>query len=135
MLAGIALAAMATQFMFSPAVSWRILLVAGVNLTEFFLVFALLLEYCRLRHGRRALGFIALWLFGLGVVPLILAGVFADETYARFSLLAPGFVALSDRSDPEWSLLFLTLLVHLGIVVLLWTGWRRQWRRLLAQTV
>jgi hypothetical protein len=132
-LAGLASALMATQFMFSLADSWRIILAVSVNLTELFLVFALLLEYCRLSFHRRALGFVALWLFGLGVVPFILAGVFSNEAFAQFSLLAPGFFALTERHDPDWSLLFLTLLVHLGFVVLLWLGWQRQWKQLLVK--
>jgi hypothetical protein len=132
-LAIIASLALLTQVMFSMAGSFQIFTVTVINLTEIFLVFALLLEFCRLRHKRRALGFVALWLFILCIIPFILAGVFSNEAIARISLLAPGFIALSDRSDPEWSLQFCTVLAHFGVVVVLFINWRRQWQRLLAK--
>jgi hypothetical protein len=123
-----------TQFLSALVDNWLILLAVFLNLTELFLVFALLLEFCRLRHGRRALGLIALWLFALCVLPFILAGVFASEDCARFSLLAPGFFALNaDNNDVNWPLLYGTLLAHFGVVVLLFFNWRRQWARLLAK--
>ena len=106
-------------------------LVSAINLAEIFFVFALLLEFCRLRHRRRALGFVALWLFILCAIPFILAGVFTSEAYARLSLLAPGFIALHDQNNGEWSPLFYTLLGHFGIVVLLWRAWQGQWKKLL----
>lgn len=130
-LGGIAGAAMFTHFMFALAGSGQTFLVTAINLAEIFLVFALLLEFCRLRHKRRALGFVALWLFVVGVIPFILAGVFGSEAFIRFSLLTPGFFALGDRNNEEWSLLAYTLLAHFGIIVLLFIGWRRQWQRLL----
>ena len=88
-----------------------------------------------MRHGRRALGFIALWLFALCVLPFILAAVFASEAFAHFSLLAPGFFALADDSDLSWPRLYGTLVVHFGVVVLLFLNWRRQWQRLLGKAV
>ena len=134
-LALIAGALMLTQFVFALATNWQVILVVFLNLTELFLVFALLLEFCRLRHGRRALGFIALWLFALCVLPFILAAVFASEAFAHFSLLAPGFFALADDSDLSWPRLYGTLVVHFGVVVLLFLNWRRQWQRLLGKAV
>ena len=122
-----------TQFVFSLAGSVQIYAVTTLNLAEIFLAFALLLEFCRLRHKRRALGFVALWLFLLCVIPLILAGVFSNETFARFSLLSPGFIALANRTDPEWSLQFWIVSAHFGVVVLLFIAWQRQWKRLLAK--
>ena len=130
-LAGAAAVALLTQFIFAPANSWKIFLVAAVNSAEIFLVLALLLEFCRLRHQRRALGFVALWLFVLCVMPFILAGVFSNETLARISLLAPGFIALTNQSAPKWPLLFYTLLAHFGIIAVLFIGWRQQWKKLL----
>ena len=130
-LAAIAGAALFTHGLFSLADSLLIFSVTAINLLEIFLVFALLLEFCRLRHKRRALGFVALWLFILCVIPFILAGVFSNEAFVRLSLLSPGFVALNDRSNVEWSRLFYTLLGHFGIVVLLFIAWQRQWKRLL----
>ena len=130
-LAAIAGAALLTQFAFSLAGSIRIYAVATVNLAEIFLVFALLLEFCRLRHKRRALGFMAFWLFLLCIIPFILGGVLSSETLARISLLSPGFIALSDRNNPDWQLLFYTVLAHFGVVVLLFIAWQRQWKRLL----
>jgi hypothetical protein len=129
-LAGVAGLALLTQFVFGLKNSWPTFVVAAVNLAEIFLVFALLLEFCRLRHRRRALGFVALWLFVLCIIPFILAGVFANEAFARISLLAPGFTALA--GDHEYgSLRYCTLLAHAGVVLLLFIGWRRQWKRLL----
>ena len=131
-LAAIAGAAVLAQVMFSLADSFHIFAVTAINLAEIFLVFVLLLEFCRLRHRRRALGFVALWLFVVCLIPFILAGVFSSETIAHVSLLSPGFVALADR-DPEWSLQFYTVLAHFGVVVLLFIGWQRQWKKLLAK--
>jgi hypothetical protein len=130
-LAGVAGAAMLTQFMFSLAESFRVFLVTAISLVEIFLVFALLLEFCRLQFKRRALGFVALWLFIVCVIPFILAGVFSSEAFVRISLLSPGFFALSDSSDPEWPLQFCTVLAHFGVVVVLFIAWQRQWKRLL----
>ena len=129
-LAGATAVAWLTQFIFAPANSWKILLVEAVNTAEVFLVFALLLEFCRLRHQRRALGFVALWLFVLCVIPFILAGVFSSETLARTSLLAPAFVALSTHNE-YWPGLFGVLLAHFGVLAVVFFGWRRQWQKLL----
>jgi hypothetical protein len=133
-LAAIAGAAMLTQFIFSLADSFQIFLVASISLAEILLVFALLLEFCRLRHKRRALGFVALWLFILCAIPFILSGVFSSEAFARIALLSPGFIALTDRSDPEWPLQFCTVLAHFGIAVMFFIAWQRQWKKLLAKT-
>ncbi|HEV2695457.1 MAG TPA: hypothetical protein VG347_21355, partial [Verrucomicrobiae bacterium] len=111
--------------------SLPVLVTVAVNVLEVFLVLALLLEFCRLRHKRRALGFVALWLFVLCVIPFILAGVLQSENLARVSLLAPGFFALGDSHNPEWNRLYCTLLAHFLVVVLLFMGWWREWKRLL----
>jgi len=124
---------LSTEFIFALAINWLILLAVFLNVTTLFLVFALLLEFCRLRHGRRALGFIALWLFALAILPFILSAVFANEAFAGFSLLAPGFIALANSSDLNWPLLYWTLVAQLGVVILLFFNWRRQWSRLLAK--
>jgi hypothetical protein len=133
-LAAIASAALLTQFIFSLATSLAIFAVTAVNLAEIFIGFALLLEFCRLRHKRRALGFVALWLFILCIIPFILAGVFTNEAFATFSLLAPGFMAISDQSDPDWQLLYWTILAHFGVITLLFIGWQRHWKKLLQKT-
>jgi hypothetical protein len=130
-LAGIAGAGLLLQVMTSLHVSLPIFGTVVINVLEIFLVVALLLEFCRLRHKRRALGFVALWLFALCVIPFILAGVLRSENLARLSLLAPGFFALGNESEQNWSLLFWVLLAHFCVVVLLFTGWQRQWMRLL----
>jgi hypothetical protein len=130
-LTGIAGAGLLLQLMCSLQESFQILVVVVVNVLEIFLVLALLLEFCRLRHKRRALGFVALWLFLLCVIPFILAGVLRSENLARMSLLAPGFFALGVDSDTDWSRLFWVLLAHFFVVVLLFLGWQRQWKRLL----
>jgi hypothetical protein len=133
-LAAVAGAGLFTHCVFSLAGSFRIFCVTAINILEIFLVFALLLEFCRLRHKRRALGFVALWLFLVCVIPFILAGVFSNEAFVRLSLLAPGFVALNDRDSEGWSRLFYIVLAHFGIVVLLFLAWQRQWQRLLEKT-
>lgn len=130
-LAGITGAGLLLQLMCSLQESFQILVVVVVNVLEIFLVVALLLEFCRLRHKRRALGFVALWLFVLCVIPFILAGVLRSEGLARVSLLAPGFFALANDSDTDWQQLFWVLLAHFFAVVLLFMGWQRQWKRLL----
>ena len=68
---------------------------AAANLLAFLLMFSLLLEFCRLRFQRRALGFVALWLFVFCLLPFILAGVFSNEGFAKLSFLAPGTIALA----------------------------------------
>ncbi len=121
------------QCMNSLQNSWRIVAVVAINLAELFITFALLLEFCRVRHKRRAIGFIALWLFILWGLPFICAGVFFNSGFGRISLLSPGFYALAD-TDADWGLLFLTELAHLGVVVVFFGAWLRQWKRLLAKT-
>ena len=74
----------------SISTAWTIFAVAVGNLLDFFLIFVLLLEFCRLRFGRRALGFVGLWLFVLCVLPFILAGVFSEAAIGRLSLLVAG---------------------------------------------
>ena len=132
-LAAIAAVALLTQFIFSFGGGGIVWLIAAANLFIFFLMFSLLLELCRLRHKRRALGFVALWLFVLCVLPLIFAGVFSSEEIANISFLAPGIVAVS---DPAADLKFLAVitLAHLGVVLLLFLGWRQQWKLLLDKT-
>ena len=127
----VAAAAMGLQFSTHFGDAFSVLAVAAVNLLVIFLIFALLLEFCRLRHQRRALGFVALWLFALVAVPLILAAVFQSEEIARACLLAPGFLALSDRSQDNLPALHCVNLFHLAIMVFLFLNWRSQWRKLL----
>lgn len=129
-----------TQCAASISSAWAIFAVAVGNLLDFFLIFVLLLEFCRLRFGRRALGFVSLWLFVLCVLPFILAGVFSEAAIARLSLLSPGVLALanlegsSDYGSANPHFLLLTVLAHFGIVVLLSFAWRNEWQRLLART-
>lgn len=123
-----------SQCAFSFGGSWEIYLIAAGNLLSFFLIFSLLLEFCRLRHKRRALGFVALWLFALCILPFILGGVFTNSAFAKLSLLAPGVVALSNYSDENLNYLLGIVAAHFGIVVLLFIGWQRQWKSLLEKT-
>ena len=104
------------------------------NLFVFFLMFSLLLEFCRLRFKQRALGFVALWLFVLCALPFILAGVFSSEALAKLSFLAPGTVALAGPDSGDLKYLVVGTCAHLGIVVLLFIAWQRQWKLLLATT-
>ena len=94
-LTAVAAAALFTQCIFSVADSWEIYAVAVNDLLNFFLIFVFLLEFCRLRFKRRALGFVALWLFVLCILPFILAGVFTTTALGRLSLLSPGVLALA----------------------------------------
>ncbi len=111
------------------------LVIVLVNTVNIFLILTLLLEFCRLRHQRRALGFVALWLFVLVVVPLILAGVFQSEETAQVCLLAPGFLALMDVSADKLPALHRVNLVHFAVVIILLINWRRQWKKLLSRAV
>jgi len=121
------------QCIFSIQDMWRVVLAVAINLAELLVIFTLLLEFCRLRHKRLAVGFITLWLFILWVLPFILGLVFLNWGFVRASLLTPGFFALAKNFDQDWNLLFLTELAHFGIVVVLFLAWRRQWNRLLAK--
>ncbi len=118
------------QFGFTQ--SWEIYGIAAGNLLTFYLIFLLLFEFCRLHHRRRALGFITLWLFALCIVPFILAGVFSDSGFAKLSLFSPGIVALSN-DNANLDGLPAIVAAHFVIAVLLFIGWLREWRRLLAK--
>ncbi len=128
-LGGVSALAMTLQFYTHLANDLSRLGVAVVNLLNIFVIFSLLLEFCRLRHKRRSLGFAALWLFVLAAVPLILAGVFQSVEIARNCLLAPGFIALADGRD--FPPLHTVNCFHLAIAVFIFFNWRRQWQKLL----
>ena len=131
LLTAIAAAGLFTQMMFSLVGSFQHLLVAVVNLLEIFLTFVLLLDYCRLRHQRRAIGFLVLWFFVLCIIPLILAALFQNPVVAHFSLLAPGFIVLGNMNETDWPMLYKALVAHLLIDGLIFLGWRQQWKLLL----
>ena len=131
-LIAVAAAAALTQFVFSFGRSGTAWALAVGNLFVFLLMFSLLLEYCRLRFKRRSLGFVALWLFVLCVLPFILAGVFSSEALAKLSFLAPGTVALAGTNSDNLIVPAYATAMHLGVVVLLFIAWRRQWKLLLA---
>jgi hypothetical protein len=133
-----------THFVFSIAGSWEMYFVAILNLLAFSVIFSLLLEICRLHYRRRALGFLALWIFILWILPFIIAGVFGDSTYAQFSLLSPGCIALSpiDVYSAGHSASIRDLITsgeitiaHLVIAVLLLVIWLGEWKKLLARAV
>ena len=134
-LAAVAAVILFSQCAFSFGGSWEIYLIAVGNLLAFFLIFSLLLEFCRLRHKRRALGFVALWLFILCVLPFILAGVFTNGAIGKLSLLSPGIVALANPNDENLNYLLGIIAGHFGIVVLLFINWQRQWKQLLTKAV
>jgi len=131
-LAAVAAVILLTQCALSFGSSREIYLIAVGNLLAFFLIFSLLLEFCRLRFKRRALGFVALWLFVLCVLPFILAGVFTNAAFGKLSLLAPGVVALANAHEENLNNLLGIVAGHFGIVVLLFIYWQRQWKQLLA---
>jgi len=107
------------------------------------LVFSLLLEFCRLRFGKRGIGFVVLWVFVLCLLPFILAAVFGEAGLIKFSLLSPGCAALANalnNTDPDWdsisgnlNCLLGIVIGHLFIAVLLFLGWQREWKKLLAR--
>jgi hypothetical protein len=132
-LSTIATVVLFVQFVRSFVNSWQMYLAGAGNLFAFFLTFSLLFEYCRLRYKQRALGFMALWLFILWILPFIFAGVFSNAAIGKISLLAPGICALANPDDG--SLYFLLGIDggHLVIALLLFIGWRRAWRELLAK--
>jgi hypothetical protein len=134
-LTGVAAAALLTQCALSFAGSWKIYAVAVGNLLDFFLIFVFLLEFCRLRFKRRALGFVALWLFALCVLPCILAVVFTTSALGRLSLLSPGVLALSRPDGDELNYLLGMVAAHFGIVIICFLAWQREWKRLLAKAV
>ena len=131
-LSGIAAVASATQFIFSFKAHGAAWALAAVNLLLFLLMFSLVLEYCRLRFKRRALGFVVLWLFVLCILPFILAGVFSNEAIAKLSFLAPGTVALAGSGSDDLNFLVGCTFAQFGVVALLFIAWQRQWRWLLA---
>lgn len=132
-LTAVAAAALFTQCVFSITGSWKAYLTATGNLLDFFLIISLLLEYCRLRFRRRALGFVALWLFILCVLPFILAGVFTTTALGRLSLLSPGILALTGPNGDEMNYLLGMVAAQFGIVVLCFLAWQREWKHLLAK--
>jgi hypothetical protein len=130
-LVAVAAAASLPQFIFSSGQAWKAWALAVGNLFVFFMMFSLLLEYCRLRFKRRALGFVALWLFVLCLLPFVLAGVFSSEVIAKLSFLAPGTVALNGADGDDMKYLVGWTGIHLVVVSLLFIEWSRQWRLLL----
>ncbi len=109
--------------------------IAVLNLLAFFLIFTLMLEYCRLRFRQRAAGFVGLGLFILCVLPYILMGVFSEDAFGWGSLLSPGVLALTADYGDGISPLFCISLVHLGLAGLLFAFWRREAKRLLDRAV
>jgi hypothetical protein len=132
-LAAVAAVILFSQCAFSSGGSREIYFIMVGNLLSSFLIFSLLLEFCRLRYKRRALGFVALWLFVMCLMPFILAGVFTNAAFGKLSLLSPGVVALANPNDENLNHLFGIVAGHFGIVVLLFIGWQRQWKLLLAK--
>jgi len=129
-----------TQLIHSPGAAWTNYFIAVGNLLAFSLIFSLLLEFCRLHYKRRALGFLALWLFILYILPFIAAGVFSSSTLAEFSLLSPGCVALSPPNSRtgdmnDLSILLMITCAHLFFALLLFFGWLGEWKKLLARAV
>lgn len=134
-LSAAAAAIMLSEFIYSDARSWRLYFIAMGNLLAFSLIFSLLMEFCRLRYKRRAIGFVALWLFVLGLLPFIFAGVLDNSAYGQLSIVAPGCYALSAPADDNLNYLFGIIAGHLLIAFLLFLFWGREWQKLLARAV
>jgi hypothetical protein len=128
-LAGIASAALCSHCLLSLPAAWRACLVAAGNLLAFFTVFSLWLEYCRLRFQRRALGFFALGLFILCLLPFVMAGVLSTPALCRLSLLSPGVIALARPETAEMNWLEFTTAGHLAIAATLFLLWRTRWQQ------
>jgi hypothetical protein len=129
-----------SHFVHSMARSWEMYFIAVLNLLGFSVISSLLLEICRLRHRRRALGFLALWIFILCVLPYIIAGVLGDGAFAQYSLFSPGCVALSPTDIygagvPNLRVPVEITVAHLFIAVLLFVFWAGEWKKLLARAV
>jgi hypothetical protein len=131
-LSGVAAAVSASQFIFSFTAHGAAWALAAANLLVFFLMFSLLLEFCRLRFKHRAVGFVALWLFVLCILPFILAGVFSNGGFAKLSFLAPGVIALAGTELDDLNYLTASTVAQLAAVVLLFLAWQRQWQLLFA---
>ncbi len=114
----------------APA-NWAIYGIAVANLLNFFLIVALLLEWCRMRLRRGGPGFFGLGLFILTVLPFILGGVFSDGTFGHFSLLSPGVLVLTDYEEVSLSSLALIDGIHFVIAVGLFLLWRHEWKQML----
>jgi hypothetical protein len=143
----VAAVALLMQCFLSIAYTWKAYVAAAGNLLEFFLIISFLLEYCRLRFRRRALGFMALWLFVLCILPFILGGVFTTSALGDMSLLSPGIKALAEQftnNTPgphgldlhvaDENVLLGMVGAHFCIAFLCFLLWRREWMRLLSKT-
>ncbi len=76
---------------------------------------------------------VALGLFVLGVLPLILAALFANESLARLSFLAPGIMALLEPARAASRDQLLLTLPQVGVVGVLLLAWWQQWQKLIAR--
>ena len=128
----IACAGFLTQYVPGEPV-WRYL-IASANTLVVFLTFSLLLEICRLMFRRRAIGFFALALFVLYVLPFLLSLTFDSSIPMRFSVVAPGIAALAGKDFVEDMNYFdAATVVHVGIVIALACIWASYWQRWLAR--
>jgi hypothetical protein len=130
-LTAVTTAALFTQCALSLATSGKAFCVATGNTLTFFVIFALWLEFCRLRFQRRSIGLFALGLIVLCALPFALAGMFASPSLCRLSLLSPGILALADPAGPGLNSLLLLIAVHLAIAAVLFILWRKRWQTLL----
>jgi hypothetical protein len=110
---------------------WQILLTAGGNLLAVFLTFTVLLEFCRLRFRRHARAIFGLALLVLCALPVLVGSVFFSHELWRFSLLAPGVLALAGPESTELNLLGGVTLIHLALTAGLAIAWKKEWRRFL----
>ncbi len=123
------------QFAPCLGLTWKAYATALLNTFEIFMVFGLWLDVCRLQFRRRALGYFALGLFVVTVLPYILAGAFSSDTLARWSLLSPGLGALSKPETSQTNAMFNIALAHLVVVGLLLLIWRNRWGKVLARLI
>ena len=122
------------HFLFSMESAGLRYAIAVINWLDCFLIFSIWLEFCRLEFRLRAVGFVALGLFVLCILPLVLGAVFVNAAFSKLSLLAPGVLALSDPSGTESRFLLLIVVAHTAIAALLAGAWQRKWALLLSST-
>jgi hypothetical protein len=111
-----------------------LLLVVLMNTAAVLVIVPALLDLCRLLFRHRSTGFFALGLFTLFLLPYVLAGVFSNTDIARWGLLSPGVLVLSEPlHDPTVSLVIST--VHLAFAGAVLLAWQQAWLRLLKGTL
>jgi hypothetical protein len=128
-----ALVGLLLSIQFAPCfeMTWKAYTTASLNAFAIFAVFGLWLDICRLQFRRRSLGYFALGLFVVALLPYILASGFSSGNLARWSLLSPGLGVLSESNHARTDPMFYIALAHLVVVGLVWLVWHNRWGKVL----